>query len=51
MPPSGTRYGTFEFTDISKPIFIANFSTVRPSGFADNIRWDNLQLQSERSRS
>jgi hypothetical protein len=34
-----------------RPIVIANFSTVRPSGFTKNIRWDDLQLHSERSRS
>src|SRR5438876_5531494 len=28
-----------------------NLSTVRPSGFVKSIRWDDLQLRSDRSRS
>jgi hypothetical protein len=38
------------YSALASPL-LANFSTVRPSGFTKSIRWDDLQLRSERSRS
>jgi hypothetical protein len=44
-------FGTGRYYSALDSPLISNFSTVRPSGFIKNIRWDDLQRRSERSRS